>query len=109
MQSQAVTKMVRFNQGTNPYQAPKEITFNQKESKNLAKEAEKMLAKRAITLVPNQHSAKGFHSSVQKGWWEKTHYKFEGTELIFTNSTFQDGGPIHAKGHPETRGLHVQC
>ena len=68
-----------------------------------------MLAKRAITLVPNQHSAKGFHSSVQKGWWDKTHYKFEGTELIFTNSTFQDGGQIHAKGHPETRGLHVQC
>lgn len=45
-------------------QTPKELTFNHKELENLLKEVEKVITKWAITPVPKEQAAKGFHSQL---------------------------------------------
>ena len=82
------------------YHAPKELTFTQEETQNLKVEVEKMIEKQAISVVPREQSAKGFHSqlfSVPKkdrgtrpivnlkelnSFVETVHFKMEGIHML---------------------------
>ena len=45
-------------------QTPKELVFPQKETQSLSEEVQAMLHKQAITVVPKEQAAKGFHSQL---------------------------------------------
>ena len=82
------------------YQAPKELTFSQEETNLLTTEVENMVNKQAITPVPKEQKAKGFHSQLfmvpKKGggnrpivnlkglnsYVETVHFKMEGIHML---------------------------
>ena len=82
------------------YQTPKELSFPQEETRSLTEEVVKMIEKGAISVVPREQKAKGFHSQLfcvpkkdggkrpiinLKGlnsFVETVHFKMEGIHML---------------------------
>ena len=91
------------------YQTPKELSFPQEETRSLTEEVVKMVEKGAISVVPREQKAKGFHSQLfcvpKKDGGKETYNQPKRVELICGDSALQNGGHPHAKRHPLTRRL----